>query len=339
MSDFTNYSFLFLLSFIATSFLTWLLIFNLPSFGMVDIPNPRRTHNRITPRGGGLAIVIVLIIGLITYEYFTTKTLINSIKIVPLLLIISTISFLDDLISVPVFIRLIIHIICSTIGIIIFLSPALLFHHELPLYVDFVLSIIYLTTFLNIYNFLDGIDGISGAESIHLSITILILCYLKHDIIININFIIVLNVIILACSIGFLIFNWHPAKIFIGDVGSISLGFLLGLCLILISASSIDLFIASSIASLYYMTDGGLTILIRLLNKEKIWQPHLKHFFQKAVRNGKTHREVVCRIIICNILLMVLSISSLYFPLVSTILAVLVVMVTIINFAHETTQP
>ncbi|MDR0329846.1 MAG: UDP-phosphate alpha-N-acetylglucosaminyltransferase [Rickettsia sp.] len=336
MSNFINYSFLFLLSFIATSFLTWLLISSLPSFGVVDIPDPRRVHSRITPRGGGLAIVIVVIIALIAYEYFSTKTLIHSIKIVPLLLIISTISFLDDLISIPIFVRLIFHIICSTIAIFLFLFPVVLFHHELPLYIDFVLSIIGLIIFLNIYNFLDGIDGISGAESIHLSITILILCYLKSDIIININFIIVLNIIILACSIGFLIFNWHPAKIFLGDVGSISLGFLLGLCLLLISASSVHLFVASSIASLYYLADGGLTILIRLVNKEKIWQPHLKHFFQKAVRNGKSHKEVVSRIIICNILLMVLSIISLYFPLLSIIFAILVVMVTIINFAHET---
>ncbi|WP_342267414.1 UDP-phosphate alpha-N-acetylglucosaminyltransferase [Candidatus Tisiphia endosymbiont of Empis tessellata] len=336
MSNFINYSFLFLLSFIATSFLTWLLISSLPSFGVVDIPDPRRVHSRITPRGGGLAIVIVVIIALIAYEYFSTKTLINSIKIVPLLLIISSISFLDDLISIPIFVRLIFHIICSTIAIFLFLFPVVLFHHELPLYIDFMLSIIGLIVFLNIYNFLDGIDGISGAESIHLSITILILCYLKSDIIININFIIVLNIIILACSIGFLIFNWHPAKIFLGDVGSISLGFLLGLCLLLISASSVHLFVASSIASLYYLADGGLTILIRLVNKEKIWQPHLKHFFQKAVRNGKSHKEVVSRIIICNILLMVLSIISLYFPLLSIIFAILVVMVTIINFAHET---
>ncbi|WP_341761705.1 UDP-phosphate alpha-N-acetylglucosaminyltransferase [Candidatus Tisiphia endosymbiont of Thecophora atra] len=339
MSNLINYSFLFLLSFIATSFLTWLLISSLPSFGVVDVPNTRRVHSKITPRGGGLAIVIVVIIALIAYEYFSTKTLINSIKIVPLLLIISTISFLDDLISIPIFVRLIFHIICSTIAIFLFLSPVVLFHHELPLYIDFVLSIIGLIVFLNIYNFLDGIDGISGAESIHLSITILILCYLKSDIIININFIIVLNIIILACSIGFLIFNWHPAKIFLGDVGSISLGFLLGLCLLLISASSVHLFVASSIASLYYLADGGLTILIRLVNKEKIWQPHLKHFFQKAVRNGKSHKEVVSRIIICNILLMVLSIISLYFPLLSIIFAILVVMVTIINFAHETAQP
>ncbi|MDD9334979.1 MAG: UDP-phosphate alpha-N-acetylglucosaminyltransferase [Rickettsiaceae bacterium] len=336
MSNFINYSFLFLLSFIATSFLTWLLISSLPSFGVVDIPDPRRVHSRITPRGGGLAIVIVVIIALIAYEYFSTKTLINSIKIVPLLLIISSISFLDDLISIPIFVRLIFHIICSTIAIFLFLFPVVLFHHELPLYIDFMLSIMGLIVFLNIYNFLDGIDGISGAESIHLSITILILCYLKSDIIININFIIVLNIIILACSIGFLIFNWHPAKIFLGDVGSISLGFLLGLCLLLISASSVHLFVASSIASLYYLADGGLTILIRLVNKEKIWQPHLKHFFQKAVRNGKSHKEVVSRIIICNILLMVLSIISLYFPLLSIIFAILVVMVTIINFAHET---
>ncbi len=150
---------------------------------------------------------------------------------------------------------------------------------------------------------------------------------------VNINFIIIINIIILACSLGFLIFNWHPAKIFLGDVGSISLGFLLGLSLLLISASSGHLFIASFIASLYYITDGGLTILIRLVNKEKIWQPHLKHFFQKAVKNGKSHQEVVSRIIICNIMLMLLSILSLYIPLISVIFAILVVMLTIINFA------
>ncbi len=339
MNNFINYSLLFLLSFIVTSFLTWLLVFSLTSYGVVDVPNPRRAHSKITPRGGGLAILIVIIIGLITYEYFSTNTLINFIKIGPLLLIISTISFLDDLISIPIFIRLLFYTICSTIAILSFLSPLLLFHHKLPFYVDFILSIIGLTVFLNIYNFLDGIDGISAVESIHLSITILILCYLKFDVIININFIIVLNILILACSIGFLIFNWHPAKIFLGDVGSISLGFLLGLSLLLVSASSIHLFAASAIASLYYTADGGLTILIRLVNKEKIWQPHLKHFFQKAVRNGKNHKQVVSRIILCNTLLMILSAISLYFPLVSIIFAILVVMITIINFTHETTQP
>lgn len=333
MNNLINYSSLFLLSFIVTTLLTWLLVHILPYFGLVDIPSKRRAHSKIIPRGGGLAVVIVYIFAFYFYEYFFTSQLTYSLKILPLLLVIATISFLDDLVSVPIVIRFISHIICSILAIILFLSPALLFHHELPIYLDFVLSVIVLTSFLNIYNFLDGIDGISCAQSIHLSITILVLCYLQLDIIIHVNMIIILNTIILACCLGFLLFNWHPAQIFLGDVGSISLGFLLGLSLLLISASSRHLFIASSIASLYYIADGGLTILIRLVNKEKIWQPHLKHFFQKAVKSGKSHKQVVGKIIICNMTLMLLSVLSLYFPLISIVFAILTVMITLINFA------
>ncbi|XVN42199.1 MAG: UDP-phosphate alpha-N-acetylglucosaminyltransferase [Candidatus Rickettsia vulgarisii] len=330
-----SYSILFLLSFIGTTLLTSLLIKILPSFGLLDIPNQRRAHNKVTPRGGGLAIVIMVIVTVSIYEYFLATYSIGAIKILAILLAISMISFLDDLIHIPIIIRLIIHVICSAIAITLFLSPALLFHNELPPYLDFILCVIGLTAFLNIYNFLDGIDGITCSESIHLSVTILILCYLKSDIIINANLIIVLNVIIIGASMGFLLFNWQSAKIFLGDVGSISLGFLLGFSLLLISASSAHLFMASVIASLYYLADGGLTILIRLINKEKIWEPHLKHFFQQAVKNGKTHRQVVSRIIFCNTLLMLLSITSLYYPVISIMLAILVVMITIINFTKN----
>ncbi|MCC8416958.1 MAG: glycosyltransferase family 4 protein [Rickettsia endosymbiont of Bryobia graminum] len=328
-----NYNILFVLSFIGTSFLTLLLVKVLPFFGLVDIPDQRRAHNKVTPRGGGLAIVIMVIMAASIYEYFLATSSIGTVRILGILLVISMVSFLDDLIHIPVVVRLITHVICSVAVVILFLSPALLFHNELPPYLDVIVSIVGLTAFLNIYNFLDGIDGITCSESIHLSITILILCYLKSDIIMHANLIIILNVIILGSSIGFLLFNWQPAKIFLGDIGSISLGFLLGFSLLLISASSAHLFVASVIASLYYLADGGLTILIRLINREKIWQPHLKHFFQKAVQKRKTHRQVVSRIALCNLLLMVFSITSLYFPVISIILAILTVMITIINFA------
>lgn len=330
-----SYHILFLLSFIGTSLLTSLLVKVLPFFGLVDIPSQRRAHNKVTPRGGGLAIVIMVIIAVSVYEYFLATSLISTTKILLILLVISMISFLDDLIHISIVIRFITHIICSAAVIILFLSPALLFHTELPPYLDFIVSVIGLTAFLNIYNFLDGIDGITCSESIHLSATILILCYLKSDIIIHANLIIMLNVIMGGASIGFLLFNWHPAKIFLGDVGSISLGFLLGFSLLLISASSAHLFVASVIASLYYLADGGLTILIRLINKEKIWQPHLKHFFQKAVQKGMTHKQVVSRIILCNLLLMLLSITSLYYPVISIMLAILVVMITIVAFTKN----
>lgn len=332
MSNLVNYILLFLFTFITTSIFTWALVHSLTSFGIVDVPGQRRAHNKITPRGGGLAIMLVMIIGLISYEYFVTNSLVFSSRLLPLLSIISVISFLDDLITIPIYVRLITHLTCSTI-IVLSLSPALLFHNIVPFYVDFIISVLALTTFLNIYNFLDGIDGISCTESIHLSITILILCYLKTEIIINVNSLVVLNIMILASSISFLLFNWHPAKIFLGDIGSIGLGFTIGLCLLTLSVSNSNLFIASFIASLYYIADGLITILIRIVNKEKIWQPHLKHFFQQAVKKGMSHQEIVVKIALCNTSLMLLSVLSLYYPIRSIIMALFIVTTILIHFA------
>ncbi len=331
---------LFIFSFIACSLLTKLLIPQLTAFGLVDKPSSRRAHKVPTPRGGGLAIVIVFVISFIAAEYWLHENLVNSIRLIPIFLLISIISFLDDVKTIPVVIRLFVHLVCAGLAIYLFLYPTslfrgILFHAELPIYLDFALTMLGLAAFLNIYNFLDGIDGITTAESIHLAITMLILCYLKYDIILNVDLVIIIASIMLACGSAFIIFNWHPAKIFLGDSGSISMGFLMGLCLLFLSASSLRLFAASVIASLYYLADGGLTILIRLMNKEKIWQPHLKHFFQKAVKNGKTHKQVVARISFCNLLLMVLAASVLYYPITSIILAPLVVMITLINLAKK----
>lgn len=333
MSFYLQLILLFICTFISSNLLIRWLIKNLPNFGMVDVPNKRRAHQKITPRGGGLAVAFVIIVFGPIFEILITKSLIFSSKIVPIFFIISLVSFIDDIRNIPVFIRLIIHLFCSALSIFIFLYPATILHQELPLYLDFILATIGLTFFLNIYNFLDGVDGITAIESIHLSLTTLVICYLRYDIIINVNFIIIITTLICAAASSFLIFNWPPAKIFIGDVGTITIGFLLGLVLLFIAASGERLFASAAIASLYYIADGGLTILIRLFNKEKIWQPHLKHFFQKAVKKGMSHQQVVCRIIICNAFLMLLAINALYAPVISIILAMFIVMITLIIFA------
>ncbi|BBJ32316.1 UDP-phosphate alpha-N-acetylglucosaminyltransferase [Rickettsia asiatica] len=320
---------LFIFSFIATTLLTRILITCLSYLGVVDIPDKRRSHNKIVPRGGGLAIVLVAIISLYIFELWTTGTTFISEKLVPLLFAISAISFLDDLRSLPIVIRLLVHLICSSLAVYFFLPFTSFGDHGLSLYLIFALFTVALTGFINIYNFMDGIDGMSCIESIHLASTMLILCFLQFSAINNPYFIASVNVIILGCSCGFLIFNWHPAKIFLGDVGSISLGFLTGLCLLLLALTSTNLFIACAIASLYYITDAVLTILIRLLNKEKIWQPHLKHFFQKAVQKGKSHKQVVSIIAVCNIFLMIISVTSLHFPVISIMLAIAVITLTV----------
>lgn len=311
--------------------LTRMLLTIMPKFGIVDVPSARRAHAKKTPRGGGLAFVLIFSIALPIFEYMMRGSCSGAIDILQIFLPISLISFWDDVSHVMVPLRLFVHIICSSLAIMWLVHPHTILHYEIPMSLDLAIGAFALLTFLNVYNFLDGIDGITVSESMHLSCTILLLCAVRYDIIPNVDIIIMVATIILGWSFGFIYFNWQPAKIFLGDVGSISLGFLLGVCLLTIASASAKLFAACVIAALYYIADGGMTILIRLVKGEKIWEPHLQHFFQKAVRNGKSHKRVVRRIMKCNILLMLFAVNSLYYPVLSIVCAILIVMVTLIR--------
>ncbi|RYE06055.1 MAG: UDP-phosphate alpha-N-acetylglucosaminyltransferase [Rickettsiaceae bacterium] len=327
-----------ILLFLCTLFSSYILIKiaikMLLYFGVLDMPSKRRTHTNITPRGGGIALVIALTICGSSFEYIISGSLIYSNKIGPIIYLISLVSFIDDIKTIPVIVRLMVHIFCAVSFVCIFIYPIFSYYDQLVLFFNILLLSLALTAFLNIYNFMDGIDGITAVESIHLTTTILILCLLKSECIVHIQFVVVISILICACSISFLSFNWPPAKIFIGDIGSISFGFLIGTCLLLISTSSIDLLFAAVIASLYYLADGGLTILIRLVNGEKIWRPHLKHFFQKAVKKGMPVEQIIKQIIGCNMLLMLLSFSALYFPILSSFFALITVTLTLYNFCR-----
>lgn len=331
MSNILNLFILGIISTTASYLLTKLLINLLPKYGMIDAPSARRVHNKETPRGGGIAFVIILGILLPLFEYCVFGQFGRSNAILQIFLPISLVSFWDDISHVMVPIRLVIHVICSFLAIMWLIHPSVVLGYGIPVYLDLVISAFALLTFLNLYNFLDGIDGITVCETAHLSITIIILCVLAYDIIPNVDMVIIITTIILGWSIGFFYFNWQPAKIFLGDTGSISIGFLLGVCLLTVASASAKLFAACVIASLYYVVDGGLTILIRIAKGEKIWEPHLQHFFQKSVRRGHSHKKVVKRIIKCNLLLMILSICSLYYPIFSIIGALIVVLITLIR--------
>ncbi len=310
---------------------TKLLIKIMPKLGVIDTPSKRRAHKKPTPRAGGLSLALMLPILLPFFEYLISGYVVYSIKIIAVTLLISAISFLDDVKQINVVLRFFVYILCSAVAINQMISPATVLHYELNLYFDIAISTIALGAFLNVYNFLDGIDGITCSQTIHLSVTIIILTLLNYDIIDKPNIVLVICSIILGWSIGFIYYNWHPAKIFMGDVGSITIGFLLGLCMLMIASASFKLFAACVIASLYYIADGGLTILIRLSKGEKIWEPHLQHFFQKATASGKSHKRVVKRIVKCNIGLMTFAITSIYYPLISIVCSVLVVVITLIR--------
>jgi len=331
MNFILNLAILGIVALIASLVVTKLLIHAMPKLGIVDVPSKRRSHSKITPRGGGLAFVLIYATLLPIFEYFRAGTIEDSITILQIFIPISMVSFWDDISHVMIPIRLLVHFLCSSLAIMWLIYPNSILHYELPVYLDLIIGIFALLAFLNIYNFMDGIDGITVSQTLHYSLTILLLCLICYDIIPNVDMVVVTAVIIGGWSLGFICFNWQPAKIFLGDVGSISLGFLIGICLLIIACASAKLFVACIISSLYYIADGGITILIRAVKGEKIWEPHLQHFFQQSVRNGKSHKRTVKRIVKCNFLLMLLAIYALYYPIISFIAALLVVIITIIR--------
>jgi UDP-N-acetylmuramyl pentapeptide phosphotransferase/UDP-N-acetylglucosamine-1-phosphate transferase len=331
MSFIINLIFLGFVAILASFALTKILIDLMPKLGIVDIPSTRRAHSQITPRGGGLSFVFIYSILLPIFEYMFVGSIEDSILVLQIFLPISIVSFWDDVSHVRIPLRLFIHILCSMLAIMWLVHPTPILHYEIPVYIDLAIGTLALLTFLNIYNFMDGIDGITASQSLHFSVTILLLCVVRYDLIPNVDMVIITAVIIGGWSLGFICFNWSPAKIFLGDVGSISLGFLIGVCLLIIASASAKLFAACVIASLYYIADGGMTILIRIVKGERIWEPHLQHFFQKSIQKGKSHKRTVKRIIKCNLLLMCFAVQSLYYPVISIIGATIIVMVTIIR--------
>lgn len=324
---------LFVFSLSICSLITYYAINFFTNFGIVDRPSARRAHAKVTPRCGGVSILFTFCLGLAIWDKIEHNSFASSLSFIIPLSIVAFISLLDDIWDVSILLRLITHIIISGIVVYLFLYPNTLFYNELPKWLDYFLSLFLLTTFINIYNFMDGIDGITSIESIHLSLTIIILALLRYDIIMHADLIVPMASLVLGCSIAFIRYNWSPSRIFLGDVGSISLGLIIGLCFLLIAASDQKLFISSFIACLYYIADGAGTILIRITKLQKIWLPHLNHFFQQATRKNMSHKEVSIKIALCNLILMVLSIAALYYPIISIAIAGISVMILLIHFS------
>src|SRR6202011_3993706 len=106
---------------------------------------------------------------------------------------------------------------------------------------------------------------------------------------------------IVATAAGFLVWNWAPARIFLGDVGSVPLGYLLGF--LLLDAAARGHWKLALILPLYFLADATITLLRRLLRGERVWQAHREHFYQQAVRDGLDHGAVVKRVIVADLLL------------------------------------
>jgi UDP-N-acetylmuramyl pentapeptide phosphotransferase/UDP-N-acetylglucosamine-1-phosphate transferase len=227
---------------------------------------------------------------------------------------LAAISWRDDRKSLPVAVRLVAQIAAVLLGLAALPQPALFFQGYLPPIADHLVAAIAWIWFINLYNFMDGIDGISGAETASIGIG-LVLVVMATGLATPI---VGLGAALAGAACGFLLWNWTPARLFLGDVGSIPLGFLAGFALLYLAANGH--IVAAMILPLYYLLDATLTLLRRLARGEPIWRAHRSHAYQIAAA-ATSHPAVVLRIVGLNVFLIGLALGVAVFAGNTTVVA------------------
>lgn len=289
MSIFLLTGLLLILSFV----LTYLIRHYALRLKIMDMPNERSSHSVPTPRGGGLAIVLTWYIGISILFYL--KYLDSHLYLALLSgLLLAGVSIIDDLINLKPFIRLSVHIMTAVLAFTFLkgINPVAIsfFMISSPVLL-YTLVIIGIVWFINLFNFLDGIDGYASLETIVIAIAIYL--FTRNNV----------CLILIASTLGFLYWNWPKAKIFMGDIGSTQLGFILivlGIYFHNIGELSIINWIMLS--SLFWF-DATLTLFRRWRNKEKITVAHKKHAYQRAVQAGLSHQQAVLISLVINLVI------------------------------------
>jgi UDP-N-acetylmuramyl pentapeptide phosphotransferase/UDP-N-acetylglucosamine-1-phosphate transferase len=267
--------------------------------GVYDQPNARSSHAELKPRGGGIG-VLAAVVALWLAGSGAAGRLDAVLPPAGLALGLGALSFLDDVRGLPPAARLAAQALAVGLGMLT-LPGELVFPGLLPVWADTVLAALAWLWFINLYNFMDGIDGITGVETLTVGLGLgavgIVLGAAPGDPL--------LPWLLAGAAAGFLWWNWAPARIFLGDVGSVTLGFLLGW--LLLSAAANGAWAAALILPAYYLVDATLTLLRRAVRLEKVWRAHREHAYQRAVQAGRGHAWVAARVAAVNALLVALA--------------------------------
>lgn len=278
---------LFLLSIV----LTYLIREYTLKKSILDIPNERSSHLIPTPRGGGLAIIITFYIGVFIFKNYIDKELFLALfTALPIVII----SLIDDIHPLSSKVRLAVQSFSAILAIYILggvntIDFTLFQLNSWWLNIVAFFSILWLT---NLYNFLDGIDGYASTQTVIIGIGLFL--FFSNP----------LGLVLIVGSLGFLIFNWDKASIFMGDVGSATLGFIVAL-FVFSDTSNGNIYIWLVLLSLFWI-DASITLFRRYLNKEKLSKAHRKHAYQRLTQIGWSHSKVVLSSIIFNIFFLLL---------------------------------
>jgi len=268
---------------------------------VLDHPNERSSHTRPTPSGGGIAVIAVIIVSWTMIGWGASEPPAGLWPLLAVGVFLAAVSFIDDLRSLPPVPRLAAQ--AAAVAFILIQSPLQgpVFAGLLPPPADTIVAGILWVWFINLFNFMDGIDGIAGVETAAIGIGIALVAVLIGDD----GSAALVGLTAAGAAAGFLCWNWQPAKIFMGDVGSVPIGFLLGW--LLLGLASQGQWAAALILPLYFLGDATITLIRRGLRGEKVWTPHRQHYYQQAVKRGESHASVTGAVAQANVFLIALA--------------------------------
>ncbi|MDP2902338.1 MAG: glycosyltransferase family 4 protein [Methylovulum sp.] len=289
-----------LMALIAAVVLTGLLRRYAVAFHLLDIPNARSSHQIPTPRGGGLAIVIVFLSGLSVFAIMGLPAAKTAWVFCSAGAGVALVGFLDDHRHLPARQRLWAHFVAAAWGLYGLggMPPLLLFGHSIDLgWAGQIIGLFYLVWLLNLYNFMDGIDGLAGIEAITVCLGGVLLALSSPE---NSGQHWMLALLGMTVA-GFMVWNFPPARIFMGDAGSGFLGIMLGLFSIQAASVAAQFFWSWLILLGVFIVDATWTLMRRFLSGEKVYEAHRSHAYQYASRHYGAHKPVTLVVAMINL--------------------------------------
>ncbi len=298
--------------------LSWLLTGRVLAYlrhkAILDHPNDRSSHSIPTPRGGGWGVMLTLLPAWMLIAV-TTDDPLHALPILAGAVALMAVSWMDDRRGLGPAPRFLAQIAAVAAGLSALPGGALpggalpgdglVFQGLLPFWADRLVAAVGWLWFVNLFNFMDGIDGLAGGEAASIGAGLALVASLGAlD-----PALALYGLAAAGAALGFLMWNWHPAKLFMGDVGSVPLGFTLGWLLLVLAASG--LWVAALLIPAYFLADATFTLLRRLAEGKKVWQAHREHFYQKATQRGRNHAQVVRLVLALNAALLLLAVASL----------------------------
>jgi len=266
---------------------------------IIDNPNERSSHSVPTPRGGGVAVVLSYLIGLVVLLYLDQISTHLALTLMSAGFVIALLGFLDDRGHINSMLRLAIHFLVA-LGVVISFggfSEITVFNGiELGFFAN-IIAVLFLVWLLNLYNFMDGINGIASVEAITSTLSMAVIYLVLNQIVDEKSLI-----LLAACVFGFLLWNFPKAKIFMGDACSGFLGLILGILALIALKQDTALFCAWLICLGVFIVDATFTLIRRIVSGYKMYDAHRSHTYQILSRKLNSHTPVTFGVVAVNIL-------------------------------------